>query len=184
MTPLAAARRKVLSATAVAATLGVAAAVGGVRAGWIGSSGHPRALRATYTTAAASTETFAHAHVTIAPPPTGAQPTVTASQALATVSAVGIRPDVLNTIVPHATLANFTDSVLGIPDDDTLSGQPKYVNVLAWVVTFPNAPTRPIGSMRAVRSRTAPPPPVPCDLNAVVDATSGQLIEEFQACGG
>ena len=134
---------------------------------------------------------------TLSPPPQSAQSQarISSSQAIAAVTALGIRPDVLASEIPTATLADFTDSILG-QSDPTLGAPPLYSNVLVWDVQFANAPSvhmgghpvlEPLLSATATADPDEPGATTPaadgiCPLHAIVDATSGKVLLEFQDC--
>ena len=111
-------------------------------------------------------------------PPGSAEPAVTAEEARQAVDRTGIRPDVTDTTQPTATLARYT-STLGLESSNAAA----YSDELAWVITYPDAPVIIFGGYRPdAEDDAAPRKGGNCDLNAIVLASTAEVVNAFQDC--
>jgi len=103
-------------------------------------------------------------------------PVVSAQQAVAKAKAISVRPDVTDKGTPATELGQFSDDVQGrINSDDTVT--PAHQNVLAWIITYADAPVEWYGAMNVDRSKL---PKATAPLVFAVDAMTGDVLRCFQ----
>jgi len=135
----------------------------------------PKAL--TMAAVPATPLSFPSLGTTLQSAPADATPSIGAGAAVEAARADGVRPDAQESIKPVVRLVSMETY---IPDPQSESGAPAKTvappEVLAWDVTYPDAPQVLHGPMGRPAMKAAP-----CDLHVMVDANTGHVIESFQA---
>ena len=109
------------------------------------------------------------------PPADGFSPAITSSEAYQAFLDTGVYPEVSQYSDPQFFVAEFTTYGDGSESDQGLGMGHDHVPV--WVIRFTNVPDQPGGAGSSQSDSTAPPSPVLQDIVAIVDATTGVVLE-------